>query len=192
MKKYLPAIIFSIIAASVVSIFLAVVVVDLTTENIPATLQETFDEVDRERAIMELSELRGRILEIKSLSNSNIQSYVLQDKLDEIIFSQNFTNPYLSDFTFIIPNTSIVGKLCEDLISQIDDQICIIKFGTEDAYASSVLYYSKLICFLTYLPESFLSSKLSIFFIPLLSCKISYCFLATSFNRSSLLLCSIP
>jgi len=90
---------------------------------------ETSDSIDQDRAIKQLSELRGMILEVKALSHEDIPQSVLLDELKSITSSNHFTNKYLDDFAFDIPNTSNVGELCEEFISQIDYQIHTIEYG---------------------------------------------------------------
>ena len=90
---------------------------------------ETSDSIDQDRAIKQLSELRGMILEVKALSHEDIPQSVLLDELESITSSNHFTNKYLDDFAFDIPSTSNVGELCEEFISQIDDQIHTIEYG---------------------------------------------------------------
>ena len=94
-------------------------------------LIEAFDTVDQNMAITQLSELRGMILEVESLSHEDISQSLLLDELEGITAPKHFTNPYLKDFTFIIPNTSNVGELCGELISQIDNQIHTIEYGAK-------------------------------------------------------------
>ncbi len=95
--------------------------------------------IDREMrlmAIIELSELKGRLQEIEEISRMGVLSSTLMDKLEEIT-NNHFQNPYLSDFIFSVPNSSNIGTICEDFISQIDDQIYMLRFGEEkDASAS--------------------------------------------------------
>lgn len=100
-------------------------------QKIEDRLTQIFDEVDQDMAINQLSEIRGMIIEVKSLSHEDIPQGVLFDELDRIISSDYFTNKYLDNFVFDIPNTSDVGELCEEFISQIDDQIYIIKYGAK-------------------------------------------------------------
>ena len=92
---------------------------------------EVFDSVDQDMAIKQLSELRGMILEVKALSHEDIPQSVLLDELESITSSNHFTNKYLDDFAFDIPSTSNVGELCEEFISQIDDQIHTIEYGAK-------------------------------------------------------------
>ena len=94
-------------------------------------LTEVFDSVDQDMAIKQLSELRGMILEVKALSHEDIPQSVLLDELESITSSNHFTNKYLDDFAFDIPSTSNVGELCEEFISQIDDQIHTIEYGSK-------------------------------------------------------------
>lgn len=98
-------------------------------KQIHEQLTEVFDSVDQNIAIKHLSELRGMILEVEALSHEDIPQSVLLDELESITSSKHFTNKYLEDFAFDIPSTSNVGELCEEFISQIDDQIHTIKYG---------------------------------------------------------------
>ena len=100
-------------------------------KQIHEQLTEVFDSVDQDMAIKQLSELRGMILEVKALSHEDIPQSVLLEELESITSSKHFTNKYLDDFAFNIPNTSNVGELCEEFISQIDDQIHTIEYGAK-------------------------------------------------------------
>ena len=100
-------------------------------KQIHEQLTEVFDSVDQDMAIKQLSELRGMILEVKALSHEDIPQSVLLDVLESITSSNHFTNKYLDDFAFDIPSTSNVGELCEEFISQIDDQIHTIEYGAK-------------------------------------------------------------
>lgn len=101
-------------------------------KKISDQLVETFDNYDRNMAIQELSELRGMILEIESLSHEDISQSILLDELEGIAtHHQHFTNQYLKDFTFLILSTSNVEDLCEEFILQIDHQIHSIEYGAE-------------------------------------------------------------
>lgn len=106
-------------------------------------LVEVFDNVDRDMAVKQLSELKGMILEIKFLSYKNIPKDVLLYELNRNVFSLNHSsNQYLKDFTFVIPNTSDLREACEDFISQIDDQIHFIEYGyvTSDGATLAFLF----------------------------------------------------
>ena len=92
---------------------------------------ESFDKIDQDMAIRELSELRGMILEVEDLSFKDIPQNVLLDELESITSSEHYTNKYLVDFAFETPNTSNVQELCGEFISQIDKQIDAIKYGAE-------------------------------------------------------------
>ncbi len=94
-------------------------------------ITEALDNVDRNMAIKQLSELRGMILEVESLKKEDISQNILLNELEEITAQKHFTNPYLKDFVFTIPSTSTVGELCEELVSQIDEQIHTIEFDTK-------------------------------------------------------------
>ena len=114
------------------ALFLGVKAIDnYNAQKIEDRLTQIFDEVDQDMAINQLSEIIGMIIEVKALSHEDIPQGVLFDELDRIISSDYFTNKYLDNFVFDIPNTSDVGELCEEFISQIDDQIYIIKYGAK-------------------------------------------------------------
>lgn len=100
-------------------------------KQIHEQLTEVFDSVDQDMAIKQLSELRGMILEVKALSHEDIPQSILLDELEGITSSKHFTNKYLEDFAFDIPSTSNVGELCDEFISQIDDQIHTIEYGAK-------------------------------------------------------------
>jgi len=115
------------IAVIILSCMLIKILNDYTSQEICDTITETFDSVDRNMATNQLSELRGKFLEISSLSRKDVAQSLLLDELAEITSLHHFTNPYLKDFTFDVPGTSNVREICDELISQIDDQIKIIE-----------------------------------------------------------------
>ena len=128
------SIIWGVIAIIVIYVGLFVgikVVNEHNSQKIYNQITEIFDNVDRNMAINQLSELRGMILEMNSLKNEDISQNILLNELEEIITQKHFTNPYLKDFVFIIPSTSNVGEFCEELISQIDNQIHTIEFDAK-------------------------------------------------------------
>ena len=101
---------------------------DLNSQKSYNQMIEAFETVDRYMAIEQLSELRGMILEVKSLVYEGVSQDILMDQLEDIISQDDFSNPYIRDFTLSIPpDTSYVGAICERLIMQIDDQIHIIE-----------------------------------------------------------------
>ena len=118
------------IAVAVLYVVAAIIGVKALNYYNAKQLTEVFDSVDQDMAIKQLSELRGMILEVKALSHEDIPQSVLLDELESITSSNHFTNKYLDDFAFDIPSTSNVGELCEEFISQIDDQIHTIEYGT--------------------------------------------------------------
>ena len=104
---------------------------DYNAQQISDNIARVFDEVDQDMAIRQLSELRGMILEVEALSHEDIPQGLLLDELESITTSKHFVNKYLTDFAFDIPNTSKVGELCDEFISQIDDQIHTIEYGAK-------------------------------------------------------------
>lgn len=94
---------------------------------------ETYNIIDQNTAITQLSERRGRILEVQSLCFKDIPQDILWDELKGITSPMDLTNPYLKDFTFEISDTSNLEEICDELISQIDNQIHTIEYGGKDA-----------------------------------------------------------
>lgn len=96
-------------------------------------LNASFDRIDQEMAIENLMVLKGRIVEVKHLAyNPDISESVLLEALESITSSKTATNKYLDDFAFASPSTSSdVGELCEEFISQIDNQISTIKLSAK-------------------------------------------------------------
>lgn len=101
-------------------------------------LNETLDQSQREFAIMQLSELRGRARAITLLSYGDTDEAELKEAISDIyswveedagIFH---SNPYLIDFEFVSKpnNTSNVEDICEKIMSQIDSQIETIRSGS--------------------------------------------------------------
>lgn len=101
-------------------------------EKLSADVSVVLDETNKDTAVKHLSVLRGRLVEIQILSHYDIQN-ALMHEINAIATYQDIANPYLKDFKFVVPNSSNIGEICEELISQIDDQVSIIRFGEKDA-----------------------------------------------------------
>lgn len=138
MKKETNALFISVVVTAIY-VFLLVIGVKGTYRILQVTsqLKEAFDEENRVTAIMELSELRGRVKEVEEIYNSSacntdkIRSELWKEIEDITCFEGN-TNPYLEEFKISF-NSSMMDDICEKIISQIDEQIHIIRYGTEDA-----------------------------------------------------------
>ena len=86
-------------------------------------LANLLDEINRQMAIERLCELRGRIFEVQSLLYADdITLDIAQSEISDIIDFQDYDNPYLDNFELTVTESS-TGAICDDLISQIDDQI---------------------------------------------------------------------
>lgn len=92
-----------------------------------------FDNVDRQFAIEELIELRGRVVEMQHLSRGNIdeelEEKILEDLEDIAKYDRSdsvYHNMYLDNIQIHIPVGSIEYKT-EMVIEQIDDKIYTIK-----------------------------------------------------------------
>jgi len=90
-------------------------------------------EMDQNYAIKTLSELRGRVNEISYI---DISLYAQTEEMQELlmnhlerisIYSGDMTNPYLRGFEITV-TTSSVQNICDEIISQIDNQIYKIRF----------------------------------------------------------------
>lgn len=129
MKKRTAILVIGLLVYGVVLALVVAAVVNYNSNQTKKELEKVFNEADQDMAINHLSELRGMILEVKALSHEDIPQSVLLDALESITSSNYVTNKYLDDFAFDIPSTSNVGELCEEFISQIDDQIHTIEYG---------------------------------------------------------------
>lgn len=116
---------------------LAVVILALISSYfIRQSIEREFDEIDKNFAIAELYELRGRVKEIQYLNYSSAaHASEMEEKLFEHLrdISQfDSKNPYLEDFSITI-STSYMGDICEEITSQIDKRLDTIKYGKGDA-----------------------------------------------------------
>lgn len=138
MNKTVKNILCYVLALSIVFALAAITSKHMTDKHMQ-NVQESLDEADRDIAINKLYQLRGRISEINLLSfYLEMPKEVLLERLDDIVTDQNFhvsvvPNQYLADFTFVTPDSSSVGELCDILISQIDNYIYTIKYVEKDA-----------------------------------------------------------
>lgn len=91
-------------------------------------MQEIFDQYDREFAIMELSELHGRVEEIQRISwslegQNQEMKEKLRKELEEIERFNKNTNKYLNDFTIVVKDhRSSIDDICEEILTQIDEK----------------------------------------------------------------------
>lgn len=100
------------------------------------SIEREFDEIDKNFAIAELYELRGRVKEINYLNYSSAAHTAEMDQklLEHLkdIAEFDSKNQYLEDFSIII-STSDIGDICEEITSQIDKRLDTIKYGERDA-----------------------------------------------------------
>ena len=93
------------------------------SQKFSSELAQVFDEVDRKMAVETLSELRGRVFEVQLLVYvDDISLDVAQSELRNIIDFPDYDNPYLDSFELKLTESS-AESICDELISQIDDQI---------------------------------------------------------------------
>ena len=91
-------------------------------------MQEIFDQIDREFAIMELSELRGRVKEIQRISwslegQTQEMKEELRKELEEIERFENTNNKYLNDFIIEVKDHRLsIDDICEEILTQIDEK----------------------------------------------------------------------
>lgn len=140
MNKYLKMIVIIGLSIPVIIIALCIhdVVSDYKFQKEMVEMQEDMEEFNRKLAIMELSELKGRVKEIEYISLSYATSTdELQEKLISELESIRSYDVYFRDFEISIslPITpSNIGDICENIISQIDNEIhTIIMYEGEDA-----------------------------------------------------------
>lgn len=131
MKKFKTLIIIAVLIFS--DFFVTMIAMHTITyfenQKFAATISQEFDEKYRKEATITLSEVRGRLIELKSLFKTDVPLYIIQDEMYEIIELPSNYNPYLNKFQFTIMGTYSTEKICDDLISQIDNQINIIWFS---------------------------------------------------------------
>ena len=82
-------------------------------------------------AIRELEWLKGQVLEVFTIYWASDS-----EEIEEILFMElgylsefHSDNPYLKDFRITITTSSDVGEICEDINSQIEDQIYLLENG---------------------------------------------------------------
>ena len=98
------------------------------TEKWQQEMQEIFDQNDREFAIMELSELHGRVEEIQTISwslegQTQKMKEELRKELEEIERFKNTNNKYLNDFIIEVKDHRLsIDDICEEILTQIDEK----------------------------------------------------------------------
>lgn len=122
MKKYkmlIPIILLAVFTTIVTNSILC----HYESQKFSSELAQVFDEVDRKMAVETLSEARGRIFEVMLLLyGDDISLDVAQNELSNIIDFPDYDNPYLDSFELKLTESS-AESICDELISQIDDQI---------------------------------------------------------------------
>ena len=114
-------------------VYLVIIVIIAITVNLiisKKTQQEVLDALDsadKNISIQQLYELRGRVVEIKELSDS-IPQNKLKDAVESISSTKLYNETYLDDFSLEVSESSELGEICEDYISQIDAKIDSIKY----------------------------------------------------------------
>lgn len=128
MKKYkmlIPIILLAVFTTIVTNSILC----HYESQKFSSELAQVFDEVDRKMAVETLSELRGRVFEIQLLVYvDDISLDVAQSELRNIIDFPDYDNPYLAKVELTLTEAS-AESICDELISQIDDQIDKIWYG---------------------------------------------------------------
>lgn len=122
MKKYkmlIPIILLAVFTTIVTNSILC----HYESQKFSSELAQVFNEVDRKMAVETLSELRGRVFEVQLLVYvDDISLDVAQSELRNIIDFPDYDNPYLAKVELTLTEAS-AESICDDLISQIDDQI---------------------------------------------------------------------
>jgi len=130
MKKNIGYVVFYVFFIGLI-IFVQVYVSDCLTkkeiEKWQQEMQEVYDQIDREFAIMELSELHGRVNEIQRISwslegQTQEMKVKLRIELEEIERFES-DNKYLSDFKLKVKDhRSDIDSICEEILTQIDEK----------------------------------------------------------------------
>lgn len=114
-------------------VYLVVIVVIAITVNLIISrktqqeIQDAFDRSDKNVSIQQLYELRGRVVEIKELSD-NIPQEELEDAVESISSTKLSNEKYLDDFSLEASESSELGEICDNYISQIDTKIDSIRY----------------------------------------------------------------
>lgn len=107
-------------------IFAALFMYSTVTARMRKHTQELFDELNKNLAIIELSELKGRVEEIQYLNCSSVANPEMEkkfkDELDEIIEFEKEHNKYLKDFKILVEPGSI-DAICEQILQQINKKV---------------------------------------------------------------------
>lgn len=114
------------VIGTVVAIIVSICVANIANEMVKKQNRELLDEINKNFAIRELSELEGRVEEIQSLNwssaaNTPEMEEKLREELDYILKFES-TNWYLKDFKIIVEPGSI-DCICEQILSQIREKV---------------------------------------------------------------------
>lgn len=131
MKKkigYVLIYVFFIALILIVEVYVSGYLTKKEIEKWQQEMQEVFDQNDREFAIMELSELHGKVEEIQRISwslegQNQEMKEKLRKELEEIERFNKNTNKYLNDFNIVVKDhRSSIDDICEEILTQIDEK----------------------------------------------------------------------
>ena len=126
MQNIIGTVIGCLIAA-VIGVPMLFYINKVETERSNQYIEQLRKEAHKDDAIMELSELKGKVEEIQSINRSSACTPEMEERLieelDEIMEYEDTTkNEYLIDFKIIVEPGSI-DCICEQILSQIQEKI---------------------------------------------------------------------
>ena len=114
-----------ILLSVMVSIITVVILTPIFANYRAKKSKEEFSRIDRQFAIKDLSELKGRIYEIYLLY---LQGEIAKEPaMQEMEDCVSLSDRYVENFFLQLPETDDLGKICDELITQIEDKIYSIE-----------------------------------------------------------------
>lgn len=124
-KELVQLMLVNFTVVSVTVVIIAKMLKNFSAKKSYEELCKEMDQIDRQFAIKDLSELKGRINEIYLLY---LQGEIAKEPaIEEMVDCVSLSDRYVENFFLQLPETDDLGKICDELITQIEDKIYSIE-----------------------------------------------------------------
>ena len=114
-----------ILLSTITVVIIAKMLKNFSAKKSYEELGKEMDRIDRQFAIKDLSELKGRINEIYLLY---LQGEIAKESaIEEMVDCVSLSDRYVENFFLQLPETDDLGRICDELITQIEDKIYSIE-----------------------------------------------------------------
>lgn len=120
-KELVMFILLSVMVSIITVVILTPIFANYRAKKSKEELSKEFARIDRQFAIKDLSELKGRIYEIYLLY---LQGEIAKElAIQEMEDCVSLSDRYVENFFLQLPETDDLGKICDELITQIEEKI---------------------------------------------------------------------